>query len=168
MHKKNIYQPKVLPDSRIVNKGNWRKTPACWNETSRVFAIRRPGEDMSLILMHFYVSPIVLRDAWRNQDEIPQWFSLHCIKTSGCHPKTDAFWKSQVIYDLFYVNKIKVSCFYTQFLIKSKLDLSALLALCCSCLLSVTLYFIAFYMYTFFLYFCLATKDSLFSLLFYK
>lgn len=40
---------------------------------------RWPGADMSLILMHFYVSPFVQRDAWRNQDEIPQWFpfALH-------------------------------------------------------------------------------------------
>lgn len=110
----------------------WNKSCVCW---------RQPGADMNLILMHFYVSPVVQRDAWDSQDEIPQWFFLHCIKASGCRPKTDAFWRSRVIYDLFMILNIKVSFFYTQFLIKSKLDLSALSALCCSLLLIVTLYF---------------------------
>lgn len=67
------------------------------------------------------------------------------------------------------VLNIKVSFFLkTNFLIKSKLDLSTLLALCCSRLLIVTLYFIAFYIDIFIVFLLIATKDSLFSLVFIK
>lgn len=86
----------------------WNKSCVCY---------RRPGADMSLILMHFYVAPIVQRNAWRNRDEIPQWFYLHCIKVSGCRPKTGAFWRSQVIYDLFMILNINVSFFIRSSLI---------------------------------------------------
>lgn len=80
----------------------WNKSCVCY---------RRPGAGMSLILMHFYVSPVVQRDAWRNQDEIPQWFPLHCIKASGFRSQSDAFLRSQVIYDQFMILNIKVSFF---------------------------------------------------------
>lgn len=56
--------------------------------------------------------------------------------------------------NLWSVNDIKYKSvlFYTQFLIKSKLDFSALSALCCSHLLIVTLYFNAFYIDIFILF----------------
>lgn len=97
---------KVLPDNRNVNRGTWRKGTAFWNETSPMFAIR-PGADMSLILMHFYVSPVVQCDVI----QMKYLSGSLCIKVSGCCQETDASWRSWVIYDLFVILNIKVSYF---------------------------------------------------------
>lgn len=106
-----------------------------------------PGRDMSLILMHFYVSPVVRHDAWRNQDEIPQWFPLHCNKASGLWLQTDAFVMPLLIYHLFYVIDYKS----VLFICSSILSQSWSSLPCCPFAVAVyllsTLYFNAFYIY---------------------